>query len=48
MSTAQVIFSIALGSIALGISAFGLYVASSTMWANRWVRGSRPKSGGTR
>ena len=38
MSTAQIVFSIALGSITLGIMLFGLYVASSTMWGNRWLR----------
>ena len=41
MSTAQIIFSIALGTIALGISAFGLYVVSSTLWGNRWIRRSQ-------
>ena len=38
MTTAQVVFAIALGAIALGILAFGIYVASSTIWADRWVR----------
>ena len=38
MTTAQVVFSIALGSIAVGILAFGIYVASSTVWGDRWVR----------
>ena len=40
MSTAQVVFSVALGSIAFGIVLFGLYVVSSTMWGNRWIRKS--------
>ena len=44
MSTAQVVFSIALGSIALGIMLFALYVASSTMWGNRWIRSERTRS----
>lgn len=38
MSTAQVLFAIALGSITLVITAFALYVASSTMWGDRWYR----------
>ncbi|HET9442719.1 MAG TPA: hypothetical protein VFO65_05310 [Acidimicrobiales bacterium] len=41
MTTAQVVFSIALGTIAVGIMAFGLYVASSTLWGDRWVRGRK-------
>ncbi|MDP9441114.1 MAG: hypothetical protein M3P34_02800 [Actinomycetota bacterium] len=45
MTTAQVVFSVALGSITLLITAFAIYVISSTVWANRWVRrsdGGRP------
>jgi hypothetical protein len=38
VTRAQTIFSIALGTIALGIVLFSLYVASSTMWADRWAR----------
>jgi hypothetical protein len=38
MSTAQVLFSIALGSIALLITVFAVYVAGSTMWGDRWFR----------
>ena len=41
MTTAQIIFSIALGLIALLIVFFSLYVASSTMWGDRWTRGRR-------
>lgn len=41
MTTAQIIFSIALGLITLLIMLFGLYVASSTMWGDRWTRGRR-------
>ena len=51
MTTAQVVFAAALGSIAIGISLFALYVLSSTMWGDRWVRrgdnrpaGQRPSS----
>lgn len=41
MTTAQIIFSVALGSITLFIVFFSLYVASSTMWGDRWTRGRR-------
>ena len=43
MTRAQIIFSVALGLIALLIVFFSLYVASSTMWADRWAgrRGRR-------
>ena len=41
VTTAQTLFSIALGSATLLITFFGLYVASSTMWGNRWFR--RPR-----
>jgi hypothetical protein len=44
MSQAQTAFVIALSIIALIIGAFAVYVASSTMWADRWYgrRGRRP------
>ena len=49
MTTAQVVFAAALGSIAIGISLFALYVVSSTVWGDRWVRkGSRPAGPGPR
>jgi hypothetical protein len=38
VTPAQVAFSIALGTLALLITAFGLYVASSTRWSDRWYR----------
>jgi hypothetical protein len=41
MSTAQVVFASALGSIALLIVFFSLYVISSTVWGNRWIRKGR-------
>jgi len=41
MTTAQVVFATALGSITILISLFALYVASSTMWGDRWIRKSR-------
>ena len=36
MSTAQIIFSIALGTMTLIITGFAIYVAGSTMWGDRW------------
>ena len=36
MSRAQTVFVIALSVIALLITAFTVYVAGSTMWADRW------------
>ena len=41
VTNAQVIFAIALGSITLLITFFALYVASSTLWGNRWIRRGR-------
>lgn len=38
MTTAQVVFAVALGSIAILISVFALYVLSSTVWGDRWIR----------
>ena len=36
MTTAQVLFSVALGLIALIILAFAVYVVVSTTWGDRW------------
>ena len=36
VSTAQVLFAIALGSITLLITAFAVYVAGSALWGDRW------------
>jgi hypothetical protein len=41
VDTAQVIFSIALGVVALAVVAFAAFVLSTTMWGNRWVRRGR-------
>lgn len=38
VSTAQIAFSIALSVITLLITFFGLYVVSTTVWGDRWVR----------
>jgi len=42
MSTTQILFSIALGTITLIITGFALYVASSTMWGDRWYGRRKP------
>lgn len=41
LTPAQTAFSVALGIVALGITAFALYVASSTVWGDRWVQRGR-------
>jgi hypothetical protein len=41
LTMAQTFFSVALGLIALGVVGFALYVASSVIWADRWVRKPR-------
>jgi hypothetical protein len=38
LTTAQTLFAIALGAMTLLITFFALYVASSTLWGDRWVR----------
>ena len=38
LTTAQVLFSTALGLFALLITGFGLYVARTTFWGDRWYR----------
>ena len=37
MTTAQTLFAIALGLVALLITFFALYVLSSTTWGDRWL-----------
>ncbi len=44
MTPAQLAFSIALGTITLLITAFAVYVASSTRWSDRWYRRGRTKA----
>ena len=41
VSTAQMWFLVAFGAIVGLVTFFVLYVASSTLWANRWFRRSR-------
>ena len=43
LTTAQTLFSVALGVMTLLITWFGLYVVWSTTWSDRWVRKSPPK-----
>lgn len=38
VTTAQLVFSVALGVVTLLVIAFGVYVVSSTMWGDRWFR----------
>jgi succinate dehydrogenase / fumarate reductase cytochrome b subunit len=42
MSTAQIVFAIALGVVSLIVVAFGVYVLSSAAWGDRWVRRRDP------
>jgi hypothetical protein len=42
VSTPQVLFAIALGTVTLIITGFAVYVAGSTMWGDRWYRRRRP------
>ncbi|MFI5041958.1 MAG: hypothetical protein ACHQNA_08955 [Acidimicrobiales bacterium] len=41
LSMAQTFFAIALGAVALLITFFALYVISTVVWADRWVRRSK-------
>ena len=41
VTTAQIVFSIALGSLTVLITFFAFYVASSTAWGDRWARRRR-------
>jgi hypothetical protein len=41
MTTAQVLFAIALAAISLLITWFTVYVAWTTIWGNRWYRRRR-------
>jgi hypothetical protein len=48
VTTAQTIFAIALGAISVLITFFALYVASSTMWGDRWYRRPARDAGSSR
>lgn len=41
LSLAQTLFSIALGVVAVMVAGFALYVVSTVVWADRWVRRHR-------
>lgn len=45
ITTAQVIFSIALGFVTLLVTAFTLFVIRTTFWADRWYPNGKPISG---
>ena len=38
MTTAQLVFSVALAIVTVLVTLFALYVVSTTMWGNRWFR----------
>ena len=38
MTPAQAMFSVALAVVAASVTAFAVYVVSSTMWGGRWYR----------
>lgn len=38
LSTAQALFATALALVTLIITGFGIYVAWSTMWSDRWYQ----------
>jgi len=42
VSTAQVLFATALGTITLVITGFALYALSSPSWSGRWYQRRRP------
>jgi len=42
VSTTQILFSIALGTITVIVTGFAVYVASSTMWGDRWYGRRKP------
>ncbi len=42
MSGAQIMFSVALATVTVIITGFALYVASSTMWGDRWYGRRKP------
>ncbi len=38
MTTAQIVFAVALGAVTLVVILFAAYVISSTAWSDRWTR----------
>ena len=47
LERAQILFSVALGLVALLITFFAVYVAWTTMWGNRWYRKGPAGDAGT-
>ncbi|SHE49632.1 hypothetical protein SAMN02745225_00784 [Ferrithrix thermotolerans DSM 19514] len=41
MNTSQLLFSIALGAVTLVVVGFAIYVVSTTLWGDKWVRRSK-------
>ncbi len=41
MTTAQIVFAVALGVVTVLVLLFAAYVVSSTMWSGRWTRRDR-------
>ncbi len=41
MNTSQLIFSIALGVVTVVVIGFALYVVSTTLWGDKWIRRSK-------
>ena len=48
MTTAQIVFSVALGIVSLLVVLFAVYVISSTAWGDRWSGRGRPEGPGGR
>lgn len=44
MTLAQTLFAVALGGVTLLVTAFAIYVLSSTVWAGRWFKSRGPAS----
>ncbi len=37
MTTAQIVFAVALGAVTVAVILFAVYVISSTAWGDRWT-----------
>ncbi|CAG4933871.1 unnamed protein product, partial [Acidithrix sp. C25] len=40
VNMAQIMFSIGLGVVSLSVVGFALFVVSTTMWGDKWIRRS--------
>ena len=45
MTTAQVVFAVALGLVSLVVVGFALYVVSSAAWGDRWTEEGEHEAG---